>query len=1195
MNRMLFPTGLALLFSLLHAASLGAQEKLAIQRVKGIPLSCQVLNISVDAENTKWISTDRGLFQLRSPETGTELPPSDGKSVVFQFPGGNSSLAFSPDEMARLGGISLDEENPITAAAYDAVRDLLWIGTAGSGALAFKTKPRLTLEHKMNTNAKGGSEKVNCLFLESSGQTWIGTDNGVFYGTPGKWKQEQKYYTIQSVVKDASTIWVLGDDLLWKVSGGNWEPIEIPAKLSDGTITAMAADADGRLWLASEVIARFDPQTAESILLGPADYYTTQFPTCIAIDLDGAAWVGSRDKGAFVVDKASAWRLELVLQQPFDCNSEKGNAAINAVVSGGNPPFSYSWNTGQKSPSLSGLNPGKYAITVLDATGNQKTAELTLEDTRIQSSARATKEESARNMKDGQAAASATGGYPPYTFSWDNGEKNAQAQSLTGGNHQVTVTDSKGCKSIAQVAVARKDDPISLQTIRIKGVSCPEEKDGAFEIALSGGSPPLQVKWSTPGLQGTQSSGLRAGKYPLSVTDSKGVSLDTFIEIPAPQVLSLRIQAEKPCSLNAADGQALAIASGGTIPYNFTWDNGEKTERAVALAAGNRQATVIDANGCRAEAKIIVSENILPLQVTLTQMGTIKCSGENQAALQANVSGGKPPFKYQWSNGTLSGDKANGLKAGTYRLSVQDAAGNTSNTEITIPEPAPLELSTEILAAASTNKSDGKARATARGGTAPYAFTWDTRETNENAILLPAGMRKITVVDANGCSTSAQVEMKENILPISLFLSVSKEIKCQGKAEGALALSIRGGKSPFSILWNIPGTSGENPVNLKAGKYEVTVTDVTGTKATQQIELKEPPRLEASATLVQMADTDQANGKAKVVFSGGSPGYTFAWSNGANGLENEQLAAGKFTVTVTDNNGCSANASVEITEAIQPLAAQIITDKPIGCQGQKNAQLSVEVSGGKKPYTYSWSNGTKAMTLSQLGPGTYKVTVSDAKGNSVTRETTLQEPLPFKVVSRYVIGAGAKADGEAHLQASGGTAPYQYLWDNQEAEATARLLSSGTHQVTVTDQGGCMETLTLEVPGRIIEGLYPTNVKKDVIIQLEQVRFDVDSTNFNPKSIPALDEIVHFLQAFPQLSIEIGGHTSSLCSDEFCDKLSAARANSVAMYLMRKGIEQTRVSSVGYGKRNPIAPNNTAEGRQKNQRVELKILETGNP
>jgi outer membrane protein OmpA-like peptidoglycan-associated protein len=192
-------------------------------------------------------------------------------------------------------------------------------------------------------------------------------------------------------------------------------------------------------------------------------------------------------------------------------------------------------------------------------------------------------------------------------------------------------------------------------------------------------------------------------------------------------------------------------------------------------------------------------------------------------------------------------------------------------------------------------------------------------------------------------------------------------------------------------------------------------------------------------------------------------------------------------------------------------------------------------------------------------------------------------------------GAGKSPDGQASFTAAGGTPPYAFLWDNGESTPDAGRLASGTRQVTVTDARGCTASAEVVIAQRLISDLVSGKIQPGQTIALEQVQFEVDSTNFSQASIPMLNELFEFLASNPGVSIEIGGHTSSLCTDEFCDRLSAARAKSAADYLVRKGADPARVSSKGYGKRFPIADNNTPEGRKKNQRVELKILAIGNP
>ena len=357
--------------------------------------------------------------------------------------------------------------------------------------------------------------------------------------------------------------------------------------------------------------------------------------------------------------------------------------------------------------------------------------------------------------------------------------------------------------------------------------------------------------------------------------------------------------------------------------------------------------------------------------------------------------------------------------------------------------------------------------------------------------------------------------------------------------------------------------------------------------------MREPAPLSLQATLTAPASTNGKDGKASATASGGNSPYAFRWDNGESNQDAVQLAPGQRYVTVTDANNCSTNTSLTVTENILPLRISIRETQKISCAGKADGILSAMVEGGKNPFQIKWSQGGEGEQIKSLGPGTFQVTVTDVAGNSSTASIALKAPEPIVITWLSTAGAGTQADGQASIKASGGSGTLSYRWDSGEASPNAIALAAGIRQVTVSDANGCSATAEQEIPKRLIEALVAGKLSPGQTIPLEQVRFEVDSINFNERSLPMINELFEFLVKNPTLSIEIGGHTSNLCSDSFCDQLSAARAKSVADYLVRKGMEPARVSSKGYGKRFPIATNDTAEGRTKNQRVEVKIIALG--
>ncbi|MBK8879194.1 MAG: hypothetical protein IPN74_11790 [Haliscomenobacter sp.] len=173
------------LFFFWTSLPLSAQEKMEVSRARAIDFGSKVLSISVDQENNKWVSTDQGLFQVKSPDLSIPVAIPAGSSALYQFPGGNADFSWKMEELNNALGRILSESNTITAAAYDSRKNILWIGTSESGVYEVQTKPALKVLGKVNNNGpKSGAAKTNALLVDALGRTWIGTDAGSFMEPP---------------------------------------------------------------------------------------------------------------------------------------------------------------------------------------------------------------------------------------------------------------------------------------------------------------------------------------------------------------------------------------------------------------------------------------------------------------------------------------------------------------------------------------------------------------------------------------------------------------------------------------------------------------------------------------------------------------------------------------------------------------------------------------------------------------------------------------------------------------------------------------------------------------------------------------------------------------------------------------------------------------------------------------------------
>lgn len=1162
--------------------------ELEVKRCTAVNRNLAVPNICTDGNNVKWVASGTQVAQVRNCDMGQRVDMDPAQQSVISFFGGNVDFRWSVDQVRA----DIKPNVAISAAWYDAATGNLWLGTKTEGVYVFKTTPQWALlEHLTAENSKLKSNEIKVIFQDNAAKFWIGCAEGLLTGSLGKWKNELEGYAVQRIREIGSDFYVMADGELWIVAAGKtWRAINIDQGAVEGEPVDFDLDQDGNLWVLSRMAARYNLLTDEFIIFSGPEFYTSEYGVCMDVDQDGAAWIGTEDKGLYVIEKSNAFSVSLLLDKGLGCNGNGKDAALLVKVNNGKAPFVYQWS----SPALQGENPlnvpaGNFTVTVTDANGFTKTAKTTVPDNKMTINARQKQPESAPGKSDGAAEVSVEQGQAPFSYLWSNGEKTAAIKNLKAGKYSVTVTDKNACSAVQTIELLQNALPLSVTLEETRKIRC-ADGDGELTMAVKGGTPPMKIAWNIPG-QTAETIATKAGAYSVTLTDAKGNTISAAIVIRAPEALSLSAQAQSAAGTNQANGKAKTVASGGIEPYTFSWDNGETNAQAIKLTAGKHQVTLTDANGCTASTSVDISENIQPLTVGIAETQKITCAGLF-AALSVQTGGGKEPFTYRWSNPGIQGTAPANVAAGNYSLTVTDATGATAVASILVKSPETLSLRAQALAAASTGQADGKAKLIASGGVEPYRYAWDTGESAQTAQKLSPGTHAATVTDANGCTASANIDIAENILPLSVDIEAQEKIKCAGERV-VLLVTIRGGKAPFAYQWSDPILEGEKPTNVSAGEYRLTVADASGATAVATTVIRSVQPITLNTTVQAPAGVSQSNGKALAQAIGGAGKFTYAWDNGETNATAAKLGPGQHALTVTDANGCTAVASVDIPENILPLALRLEESGAIQCAGQTTTLYAI-ISGGKPPYQYRWNDPALQDDAPVNVPaGTYSITVSDAAGNSQSAEVIVKSPEPIVVSIVRNLGATTdrSKDGKATLEIKGGTAAYTVVWDNGETGPSAKSLNLGMHRVTVTDAKGCTATTSIETTKRIFPELTAAVLQSGQSIRVEQLQFDADSTNINDKCYPVLNEVYDFLQENGNIVIEVGGHTNNVPSDAFCDRLSTARAKSVADYLIAKGIDPKRVLYKGYGKRKPVANNATAEGRKLNQRVEIKILE----
>ena len=352
--------------------------------------------------------------------------------------------------------------------------------------------------------------------------------------------------------------------------------------------------------------------------------------------------------------------------------------------------------------------------------------------------------------------------------------------------------------------------------------------------------------------------------------------------------------------------------------------------------------------------------------------------------------------------------------------------------------------------------STGTIDISASGGTTPYQFSWSNGETTEDLFNLPSGSYMVTLTDTNGCTDTASITLS---YPAELMVSaVQNDISCNGAADGSIGLLAAGGTAPYLYAWSDGSVTSSN-ASLAAGIYFVTITDNNGCMDTLSATLTEPAEL----LLTAIADGNvscngQADGGATVIAFGGTPAYSYSWSNGETTSTIINMTGGTYSVTLTDANGCNDTSSVMIEEPTVLAAVATTTDAL--CWGSNDGTVSLNISGGIGPYDIEWSGAD----TNALSTGNYPFSVTDANGCNVAGSIDIFSPNQLQIDTLVTsVSCFGYADGAIDLTVTDGTPPYTFNWSDGSSTEDLTSVIAGPYTLTITDGNGCQGSISSNV------------------------------------------------------------------------------------------------------------------------------------
>ncbi len=607
---------------------------------------------------------------------------------------------------------------------------------------------------------------------------------------------------------------------------------------------------------------------------------------------------------------------------------------------------------------------------------------------------------------------------------------------------------------------------------------------------VAGGVMPYIFAWTGPNgftsdLQNPSitsvDSTLNSGIYDLIVSDEVGCTDTVHIHVVINRVSIVPTVTDATCG--GSDG-AIDLTISGTEPYLIDWDtdgtgDNDDPEDLTGLAGGNYTVTVTDANGCVATSVIPVNNTGA---ATLAETHIDETCGLANGSIDLTITGGAAPYTIDWDNdGTGDNDDAEdltGLTAGTYSVTVTDAAGCISGLSVTLTNSEPPVLAATFMDETCSN-ANGSADLTITGGTAPYIIDWDNDGTGDNDDMedltgLTAGTYNVTVTDNLGCTATTSVTIS-NTPPPTLAATTTDE-SC-GNSNGSIDLTVTGGTPPFTYSWS-NGLTTEDIIGVGEGMYDVTVTDSLGCMATTSVTLANIPGPTLEVTPTNATDCNTADGSIDLTVIGGTPPYSFDWDNDGIGENDDTedlsgLASGPYNVLVTDANGCQFSIGTGIANANDPVIEMVITD-PVNCGD--TGDIDMTITSGTPPYTIDWDidglgDNDDTEDLTGVVGGVYTVIVTDADGCSSQGSASIKIIRPPAIDGTFTIPTCGGTDGSITLTLfdPDGSGPYTFDWDNDgtgdnDDPQDLTGIGAGNYTVTVSNSINCVATATFSLP-----------------------------------------------------------------------------------------------------------------------------------
>ncbi len=442
---------------------------------------------------------------------------------------------------------------------------------------------------------------------------------------------------------------------------------------------------------------------------------------------------------------------------------------------------------------------------------------------------------------------------------------------------------------------------------------------GSSTVATTGGGAPYTYLWNN-GATAATATNLNTGSYTVTVTNTNGCSATATANVGAVSTLGINATISSiGTNCSGSNGSATVTPTNGTAPYTYLWNNAATAQSISNVAVGNYNVTITDANGCTGSQSVSVAYAGTVITASAPNVTSSAC-GSATGSASVSATNGTAPYIYLWSTGATDQAVSN-IGAGTYSVTITDASGCTgviSNIIISNTN-APTAIVGNIVNNLCNGLSNGSATVVASGGTAPYSFNWSNNATTSAVSGLAAGVYNVSISDAGSCIGISSVTITQpTLIAVTNNSALSANVSCNTGSNGVAAVNVSGGTAGYTYNWS-NAASTASISGLTAGSYSVTVTDTNGCVAAAfAVNVFEPTAIIVNAVTTNSSSASATDGSVSLTASGGTGSFTYIWSNGATTQNLNNAAAGTYSVTVTDGNGCTnvQSATVQFSSAV---------------------------------------------------------------------------------------------------------------------------------------------------------------------------------------------------------------------------------------------------------------------------------------